>query len=364
MNEKECRLPFEDTPVGRLKERIYNMTEAEIEGLLQEYEIPSPGEIDKPGSYIQNTIRKEVVENRRKNDIVIVPVGCTENHGLHTVTAFDTLLVTRIAEAVRRKQKNSGKAPANLAYPINYGVHPPWHQGMYGSVMVSDEAFEQTIVHVMYGLWNDGFRKQIWINNHAQQNEIEKAVKRFMNAYQLPGFYLALEWHRAVREFFETKEHGGKLEERFMHADEAETSLGLELFPEMVDMTYAEDTGSMTDFKYLPDGHFDKSVEDLFRPNTYRSRAGDLPLELVATPEAVVGKASRAEAGKTMRALVAICEYIDLLCDDILKTWPAGTVPDPESTTFRTNKDMEPYLKEPGSEGWKSVYSLARIGPY
>jgi len=364
METKNVRTPFfEDTSVGRLKERIYNMTDAEIEDLLVEYEIPSPGELEKPGSYIQNTIRKKVIENRRKNDIVIIPVGCTENHGLHTVSSFDTKLVTRISEAVRRKQQKSG-APVNLAYPINYGVHPPWHQGIYGSVMVSDDAFEQTIMNVMYGLWNDGFRKQILINNHAQQNEIEKAVKRFMNTFQLPGFYLALEWHRAVREFFEIKEYGGKLDTRFVHADEAETSLGLELFPEMVNMDYAVDTGPMAEFKYMPDGHFDKSVEDLYRPNTYRARAGDIPLELVATPEAVVGKSSLAEAGKTKRALAAICEYLDLLCAEVLETWPAGTVPDPEATTFRTNKEMEPYLKEPGSKGWKAVYSLPRIGPY
>src|SRR5512139_917257 len=228
MAEGECRLPFENTGVGQLKERIFNLRDDEVWALLKEYEVPSPGELEKPGSYIQNTVRKKLIENRRKNDIVIVPVGSTENHGRHTVGGFDTLLVTRIPEAVRRKQKKAGKPPVNLAWPINYGVHPPWHQGMYGTVMVSDEAFEQTIMHVMYGLWNDGFRKQIWVNNHAQQNEIEKAVKRFMNTYQLPGFYLALEWHRAVREFFETREHGGKLEDRFVHADEAETSLGLE----------------------------------------------------------------------------------------------------------------------------------------
>ncbi len=364
MSEMECRLPFESTGVGRLKEKIFNLKDEEVLALLKEYGVPSPGELEKPGSYIQNTVRKQLIENRRKNDIVLVPVGSTENHGRHTVGGFDTLLVTRIAEAVRRKQKKTGKPAVNLAWPINYGVHPPWHQGMYGTVMVSDEAFEQTIMHVMYGLWNDGFRKQIWINNHAQQNEIEKAVKRFMNTYQLPGFYLALEWHRAVREFFETREHGGKLEDRFVHADEAETSLGLELFPELVDMSVAQDTGPMANYTYLPDGHFDKSVEDLLRPNTYRSRAGDLPLELVATPEGVVGKASKGAAGKTVRAVLAICEYLDLLCDDVLKTWPAGAVPDPESTTFRTNKEMEPYLKEPGSKGWKSVYSLPRIGPY
>jgi creatinine amidohydrolase/Fe(II)-dependent formamide hydrolase-like protein len=364
MEKKALREPFfEDTSVGTMKERIFGMSDKEIDDLLTEYEIPSPGEMEKPGSYIQNTCRKEMVENRRKNDIVIIPAGCTENHGDHTVSAFDTLLVTRISEAVRRKTKKAG-APINLAYPINYGVHPPWHQGMCGTVMVSDDAFEQTIMHVMYGLWNDGFRKQIWINNHAQQNEIEKAVKRFMNTYQLPGFYLALEWHRAVREFFETEEYGGKLKTRFVHADEAETSLGLLLFPEMVKMDYAVDTGPMPEFTYLPDGHFDKSVEDLYRPNTYRARAGDLPLELVATPEAVVGKATLAELAKAKRPVAAICEYMVLLQAEILRTWPPGTVPEPEKTTFRTNEEMESYLKEPGSPGWKSIYSLPKIGPY
>jgi creatinine amidohydrolase len=364
MEKKAIRKAFfEETSVGKLKEKIYNMSDKEVDALLKEYEIPSKGEIEKPGCYIQNTIRKELVKNRRKNDIVIIPVGSTENHGEHTVSGFDILLVTRIAEAVRRKTKKMG-APINLAYPINYGVHPPWHQGMFGTVMVSDDAFEQTMMHVMYGLWNDGFRKQIWINNHAQQNEMEKAVKRFMNTYQLPGFYLALEWHRAVREFFETEEHGGKLTTRFVHADEAETSLGLLLFPEMVNMKYAVDTGPMAEFKYLPDGHVDKSVEDLYRPITYKARAGDIPLELVATPEGVVGKASLASAEKAKRPVVAICEYLVLLQNEILKTWPAGTVPEPEKTTFRTNKEMEPYLKEPGSPGWKSVYSLPKIGPY
>src|SRR4030042_1253332 len=337
MEKKAIRKPFfEETSVGKLKQRIYNMTDKEIDDLLKEYEVPSPGEIEKPGSYIQNTIRKELVENRRKNDIVIIPVGSTENHGEHTVSGFDTLLVTRITEAVRRKTKKMG-SPINLAFPINYGVHPPWHQGMFGTVMVNEDAFEQTIMHIMYGLWNDGFRKQIWINNHAQQNEIEKAVKRFMNTFQLPGFYLALEWHRAVREFFETSDKGGSFETAFIHADEQETSLGLLMFPEMVQMKDAVDTKRMDTFRYLPDGHFDNSVDGFGRPSTYKQRAGDIPLELVATPEGVVGKATLASAQKAKRSVAAICEYLFLLQEEVLQTWPAGTVPEPEKTTFRTN---------------------------
>lgn len=368
MNEKEKQLErykktFESTSVGRLKEKLWNLSEKEIDNLLKDYEIPSPGEREKPGSYIQNTLRTKLVETRRRNDIVLIPIGSTENHGAHTVSGFDTLLVTRIAEAVRRKTKKMGR-PIHIASPIEYGVHPPWHQGMFGTVMVSDDAFEQSIMHIMYGLWNDGFRKQILLNNHAQQNEIEKAVKRFMNTFQLPGFYLALEWHRAVREFFETREKGGSFETAFVHADEQETSLGLLMFPEMVQMKDAVDTKRMDTFRYLPDGHFDNSVDGFGRPSTYKQRAGDIPLELVATPEGVVGKATLAEAHKAKRAVVAICEYLVLLQEEILQTWPAGTVPEPEKVTFRTNKEMEPYLKEPGSPGWKSVYSLPKIGPY
>jgi hypothetical protein len=34
------------------------MSEAEIGQLLKEYGIPSPGELEKPGAYIQNTIAR------------------------------------------------------------------------------------------------------------------------------------------------------------------------------------------------------------------------------------------------------------------------------------------------------------------
>jgi len=33
-----------------------------------------------------------------------------------------------------------------------------------------------------------------------------------------------------------------------------------------------------------------------------------------------------------------------------------------EETTLRTAAEMEPYLREPLSEGWKSVYQLPKIG--
>ena len=36
MSANECRFLFEDTAVGQLKERIYNMSDAEIENFMEE----------------------------------------------------------------------------------------------------------------------------------------------------------------------------------------------------------------------------------------------------------------------------------------------------------------------------------------
>ena len=81
---------FEDSAVGRMKKRIWDASEEEIDEILQKYEIPSEPEIGKAGCYIQTTPRAKVIEKRRKNDIVLVPLGCTENHGMHNNSGLDT----------------------------------------------------------------------------------------------------------------------------------------------------------------------------------------------------------------------------------------------------------------------------------
>ena len=350
---------FEDTSVGRMKKRIWEAPEEEIDSILQAYGIPSSPELAKPGSYIQTTIRKQVVENRRKNDIVFIPIGSTELHGLHTISALDTFMVTQILEGVRRYTVAKGR-PVNLVYsPINYGAHPYHHVGMPGTVMLEEETMRKTLMNVMLGLWNDGFRKQVLVNNHGHQWVLESAIQEFQKAYQLPGIFRTLDWHRTVREFFRTKEMGGDWETNFIHADEAETSVLLLLYPEGVEMAYAEETEVKG---FLPEGHFDLAVDPFGRPCSWSEGQGHFPIEMAAIPEGVVGKPTLGDARKAKRTVAAILSYLTLLNDEILEAFPPGTVPPVEQVTLRTEQEMEPYLKEPGSPGWKSVYSLPRLG--
>lgn len=350
---------FEDSEVGRLKKEIWDASEEEIDNILKEYEVPSPVELAKPGSYIQTTVRSEVVENRKKNDIVIISVGSTERHGLHMSSGMDTLAVCTIAEAVRRYTKKQGR-PVNLAWsPLNYGSHPYHHIGMAGTVNIPQDVNKELLVNVMLGLWNDGFRKQLILNNHGQLWVLEAALHEFMYRYQLPGIYQVFDWHRAVREFFGPTGKSDAMETEFIHAAEAETSIALLMFPDMVDMEYARDTQTKG---YLPGGHFDTSVEPFRRPHRWSEGEGQSPIEIVGQPVGVVGRATLGDARKAKRPIAAILKYLTLVNDQILEAFPPGTVPPVEEVTLRSAKEMEPFLREPETPGWKPVYALPKIG--
>ena len=241
---------FEDTPVGHMFKELWEADDAAIDAVLDDYGIPSPCEWAKPGSYIQTTIRAQVEKERRENDVVLIPVGCTENHGRQTVSAMDTLFVSHLCEAVRRQsKKHNGHAPAIALPPLMYGGHPYHHIGMPGTVMLRESVVEETLVDVMLGLWNDGFRKMIIVNNHGHLWMLETALHKYLKRYQLPGTVRVIDWHVAVKDFFRTTDQGGGWDTPFIHADEAETSLGLLLFPEMVDMEQAVETETK---QYMP----------------------------------------------------------------------------------------------------------------
>jgi creatinine amidohydrolase len=342
-----------------MKKKIWDASEAEIDQILTNYEIPTPSELGKPGVYIQNTIRQHVVDNRRKNDIVFIPIGCTELHGRHTVTALDTFMVTQILEGVRRYTAKKGD-PVNLVWtPLNYGGHPHHHIGMPGTIHLEDEVLKRMLIDVMVGLWNDGYRKMILINNHGHQWLLEAAIQELQKTWNLPGIFRVIDWHRSVREFFRTKDRGGDWDSDFVHADEAETSVMLLLAPEYVEMSLAEKTEVNG---YLPDGHFDKAVDPFARPSKWSEGQGHFPIELGSVPEGVVGDPTVATAAKAKRTIAAILSYLTLVHDEIREAFPPGKLPPIEKTTMRTAEEMEPYLKEPFTEGWRPIYAIQKMG--
>jgi creatinine amidohydrolase len=353
---------FEDTTVGALKREIWEADDEEIDRILgEEFAVPSPGEMETPGCYLQMTHPDVLARRRERNDIVLVPLGSTELHGPHSVSAQDTLQVTRLVEAVRRATARQDREVALAFSPWLYGNHPKHHVGLLGTIPISQSVLEMLLVDVMFGLWSQGYRKMIFVNNHAQHWVISSAIDRFGLRYpELPFLAIAVDWCCTMAEFFRTEDRGGPFVDDFVHADEAETSLALLLAPETVDMDKAVDTVPRG---YLPDVHFNKSASQRSRPHLWWSVRNNTPLEMLATPEGVVGRATLASADKAKRAVAGALRYLMLLVDDVLATFPPGTAPPIDEVTLFEPAEIEGYLKAPGDDGYRNPYRLWRPFP-
>lgn len=301
------------------------------------------------GIYYQTMNGHEVDERLQKNDLIIIPVGSSENHGHNACSGEDTFLVTRLAEQVARA------TGCTVAEPIWYGSHPFHHLGMPGTIVVPEEDLAAYLRAVIAGFWNAGFRKQILLNGHGQDYVLPLAIHQFAKKYQVPAVVVAVNWWFIIPQYLRDKAHGGPFETPFIHADECETSFSLALFPELIDQKYAEKT---TPMKIFPDGHINKSgsaYDEL--PIDFWLQVGASAIEVVSTPEGVVGDATLADPEKAKPGVVAILDYLEKLVTDIMKMYPAGKLPPIEAMSMRDRKEIEDVLKGP-LKGGKHLYTL------
>jgi len=311
---------------------------------------PEGGHMDKPSKiYFQTMTRKEVEERLKKNDIILIPIGSTENHGSAGPYGEDTFLVTRMAEMVAQE------TGCTVAHPICYGSHPAYHLGQKGTVVIPDDVFSAYLRAVIAGLWNTGFRKQILFSLHGQEYVVPSAINEFSKRYQVPAILIFLDVPRVMGDTLKDKEHGGPYETPFRHADEAETSMSMALFPEMCRLEDAEDTKTEG---FLPEGHVDKGGDIYGYPIPGHCQWGTRGIECITHPEGVLGKASLADPKKAYKTIEVFLDYLVKLHNDILEKFPPGVLPPIELMTQRNREEIEAVIKGPGEKGGRHLYTL------
>jgi creatinine amidohydrolase len=84
---------------------------------MSKWKFPPPGgQMDLPTQiYYQTMNGHEIQERLKKNDLIIIPVGSSENHGPNACSGEDTFLVTRMAEQIAQA------TGCTVAEPISYG---------------------------------------------------------------------------------------------------------------------------------------------------------------------------------------------------------------------------------------------------
>jgi creatinine amidohydrolase/Fe(II)-dependent formamide hydrolase-like protein len=227
--------------------------------------------------------------------------------------------------------------------------------GMPGTVVVPEDTFIAYLRAIIAGFWNTGFRKQILLNGHGQEEVIPLALHQFAKKYQVPCMLVSLHWPTVIHDYLKDKAHGGPFETPFRHADEAEASYSLALFPEMVQLEKAVDTAPEG---FMPPGHVDKGGEVYHAPIKGHEQIGFGGIEVVMTPEGAIGKPSLADASKAEAGLDALFDYMVRLIGDILERFPPGKLPPADKVTMRDPDEIEAVLKGP-FHGGKHIYTIA-----
>ena len=167
----------------------------------------------------------------KKNPVVIVPTGSTEQHGPHLPLKVD------IASADYIAKKVAEKTGMLVTPPLNFGYSEVW-QSYPGTISFRQETFRAALHDICFSLIRGGFKKIFLLNGHngnliLMQSVVYELVDRFgKDGIQLGGgTYI-----------FMAKEECDRIGDNFRdgtHANEMETAITLALSPECVKMDEA-----------------------------------------------------------------------------------------------------------------------------
>ena len=165
-------------------------------------------------------------------DMVILPIGATEQHGRHLPCGVDTLSAVVVAEGVSART-GIPVLPA-LPYGCSLGHSRKWP----GTLSLRPETLSRLVLELAAWVESAGFTRMLMLNGHVTNFAPLRSALEAIRA-DLPAMRIALRsvWEitEEIRAAYEW-DGGGN-----WHANEAETSLLLHLRPDLVRMDKARD---------------------------------------------------------------------------------------------------------------------------
>ena len=269
----------------------------------------------------------EAEEKIRKSKVAIIPVGATEQHGLHLGVGADWIQAWEIAKRV-------GEKSDVLVLPVlNYGVSGH-HKEFTGTITLDEPTYQEVIYEILSNLNRLRISKVVFINGHGgNTSSIVSALKRARESYGMIGSIL--EWWTVWgdRTIF-----GQKFE---AHGGYSETAFMLAARPEAVKMQYAV---------LSPTKQFESGIE-ILRAGQAKYEGGVVWLPLKTAD--VTDTGSMTEAGpsealgskdysKITREFSEnlMKEYVDWICS-FLKQFEAMEVPPINVSKERAFKELK-----------------------
>ncbi|MGY6708760.1 MAG: creatininase family protein [Rhizobiaceae bacterium] len=237
-------------------------------------------------------------------EIVVLPLGATEQHGAHLPLETDTIIATGVAGRLREALPNSSKVRFEPVEPVGYS---PEHLDFPGSRSLSyDEAIERWI-GIGRQAAERGMRKFVMLNAHGGNSPLMTIVATELRVRH-GMLAVATSWTR-----FGYPPDLVSEEERAIgiHGGFIETAVMLALRPDLVDMKKARDFPSAQ-------SRFARDFQHLraYGPHAFGWKMGDLSKDGVvgnaAAASAEVGERILDQAVAGLAALMADVERFDM----------------------------------------------------
>lgn len=187
---------------------------------------------------LQEMSWSDVKEYLKTSDMVIIPLGSTEQHGPHMPLGSDYY------EAMGMSKLISIRTGVVVA-PVLLAGYSVYHSGFPGALSLKPETMEQVLFETVEMLMRYGFRRFMFFNYHGGNNIVQNRVIHRIN-HTTEGIAVAIGHGSPIQkeeeeEFFDW--HGGL----------DETSIMLYLKPELVKMERAQ----------KPEIHFTSKMSEL-----------------------------------------------------------------------------------------------------
>jgi creatinine amidohydrolase len=174
--------------------------------------------------------RIQIAEYIKKNAVIILPVGTTEEHGMHLPVETDAMIARYVGDELGKACTEAGipvLAMRTIYYGFSMGIIRSWP----GCPNVNTRTFMDYVYNIIDSLIKEGFRKIVLLDCHGNHDSLLRTVMREVaDEHQvyimtLSPFALAAKTYKEMKKDPEGDIHGG----------EYETSCILHIAPELVD---------------------------------------------------------------------------------------------------------------------------------
>jgi creatinine amidohydrolase len=173
-----------------------------------------------------------ITEAARANALVILPLGCTEQHAAHLPVDTDTWQVDYYAREGARKAAEEHGVRVLVLPALPFGPASE-HDGLPGTISLSNELYVTLIKQIVWSVIGSGFRRMLVIRGCGGHWAVPGALwdvkaeaRRAGRDLTLRMIGVADDWRGLQEEYFPGTDGG--------HAAVTETALCLAVRPELV----------------------------------------------------------------------------------------------------------------------------------